>query len=531
MSRTPTLQPLALALLLLPASLFAGELRTPAIFGHNMVLQQEKTLPVWGWSKPGASVQVDFLGHKAQTVAAADGRWRVDLKPFAASVKEPADFVVESAGERLVYTNVVVGEVWHYSGQSNMEYTLRWCDRGVDEAAAANYPLMRVFKVGHKCADEPQEEGAGRWLVVSPKLGGGISGVAYYSARLVHKATGRPFGIIDSSWSGIRIEPYIAPTGILSRVFVTAAMTNLQAHYRAIDPKGEVHRKAVAAYIESVDKWVSQTRERMKQKRPPEALPGMNSRVAMALEGDGKTIRFDQPAAAYFGMIAPIIPYAIRGMAWYQGCMNAFDGDSYREKLIALAEGYHDLWGQGPFPFYIMQIAPFNWSPSPTTLPDLWEAMTKASREIPNAGIVPLYDNRGANFHPTNKILPGERLGRQMLGRNYPEGKDVHWQSPVFREMKVEGEKVRVCFDFGEGLKTRDGKPIEKFQISDLSRPWGPWYEAQSRIEGDTVVIWHEKVKEPKAISYGWNHHWSLNLVNQYGEPALVFRYRLPKKP
>ncbi|MGN1359942.1 MAG: hypothetical protein ACI4X9_05755 [Kiritimatiellia bacterium] len=529
MNRLPTIALLSLLLLTPFAATFAGVLRTPAIFGHNMVLQQEKTLPVWGWSQPGEAVQVTFNGQSAQTTTGKDGRWRVDLKPINQSVKEPSDFIVESAGERLVYTNAVVGEVWHYSGQSNMEYTLRWCDRGLDEAAAANYPLMRVFKIGHLSSDAPEEDIKGRWVVVSPKLGGAISGVAYYSARLVHKATGRPFGIIDSSWSGIRIEPYIAPTGLLSRTFVNASITNLQAHYRALDPHGAEHKAALEKYIESVDAWVRETRERMKQGRPPAAMPEMNSRLAMALDANG-VIRFDQPASAYFGMIAPIIPYAIRGMAWYQGCMNAFDGDSYREKLIALAEGYHDLWGQGPFPFYIMQIAPFNWSPSPTTLPDLWEAMTKASREIPNAGIVPLYDNRGANFHPTNKILPGERLGRQMLGRNYPEGKDVHWQSPVFREMKVEGDKARICFDFGEGLKTRDGKPIEKFQISDCSKPWGPWYDANARIEGDTVVIWHEKVKNPRGVTYGWNHHLSLNLVNQYGEPALVFRYRLPKK-
>ncbi len=434
----------------------------PHVFGDNMVLQRGQRVPVWGSGAPGEKVTVEFAGQSVSATAGADGRWRLDLAPLAASAAG-SEFRVKGADE-TVFTNVVVGEVWFCSGQSNMEFTMSARRKVKDwekEVAAANWPDIRHFRPPHRIADVPQTDVDAKWVETTPATIPPQSAVAFFFGETLHKELGVPVGLVNCSWGGTRIEPW-TPAGHPDDLWM----------------------------LQNYGKW----------SKPQ-----------------------DVPTVLWNGMVAGIVPYAIKGAIWYQGCANRTDGDAYLDKTVALVRGWRREWGQGDFPYFLVQLAPYKYgSARDTTLPVLQEAQARVPLKVPNSGYTVINDVGDVNdIHPTDKRTVGMRMADQVLDRVY--GRFVRpWKTPVATGMKVEGSSVRVSFENAAGLKTRDGLAPTEFEIRDAVGAWTP---AVARIDGRDVVLRAEGVKVPVGVRFAAYNGSTPNLVNGDGLPAGPFRF------
>lgn len=460
MNKTPFLSIVAA---LAAASATAVEL--PHVFGDNMVLQREQSIPVWGKGAPGERVTVRFAGRKAKTRAGADGAWRVDLPPVRACA-EGRDFTVSGANE-IVFTNVVVGDVWFCSGQSNMEFTMSARRKVKDwekEVAAANWPLIRHFNVAHKVAEAPLGDVDAAWVETTPETIPPQSAVAFFFGETLHRELGIPVGLINSSWGGTRIEPW-TPAGHPDDLWL----------------------------LQNIRKW----------DRP-----------------------HDRPTVLWNGMVAGLVPFAIKGAIWYQGCANMSEGAQYIDKTVALVRGWRREWGQGDFPYFLVQLAPYSYGNArDTRLPVFQEAQARIPDFVPNSGYTVINDVGDPNdIHPTDKRTVGMRLADQVLDRVY--GKFVRpWKTPVATGMAVEGDKVRVAFENADGLTTRDGAAPTCFELRDIAGAWTP---AVAAIDGESVVLSAEGVREPIGVRFAAYNSSTPNLVNGAGLPAGPFRMGRP---
>ena len=447
------------------SALSAAAVSLPHIFGDGMVLQRGAKVPVWGKGAPGEAVTVSFAGQSVSTTTGPDGRWRLDLAPLAAS-GEGADFSVK--GENgIVLRDVVVGDVWFCSGQSNMEFTMSARRKVKDwerEVAAANWPLIRHFHVAHKVAAAPLDDVQAKWEATTPETIPPQSAVAFFFGETLHKELGVPVGLINASWGGTRIEPW-TPAAHPDDLWL----------------------------LQNVRKW----------DRP-----------------------HDVPTVLWNGMVAGLVPYAIKGAIWYQGCANRTDGDAYLDKTVSLVRGWRREWGQGDFPYFLVQLAPYAYgNPKDTSLAIIQEAQARVETVVPNSGYTVINDVGDVNdIHPTDKRTVGMRLADQVLDRVY--GRFVRpWKTPVATGMEVEGAKVRVSFENADGLKTRDGLPPTEFEIRDLA---GAWVAADAEIEGPDVVLSAEGVSHPIGVRFAAYNGSTPNLVNGAGLPAGPFRLGRP---
>ena len=412
-----------------PAVNAAPALFLPSIFGDNMVLQEEQQVPVWGWAKSGAEVTVKFAGQARRAKAGADGRWEVKLKPLKAS-GQSAELVIE-ADETRSFTNVLVGEVWLCSGQSNMEKPLgkqsgqKPVFNAEQELAAADYPQIRLFKVEKHLAAEPQKDfnAVTGWRRCDSNSLEGImfSAAGYFFGREIHTRLKVPVGLVESSWGGTRIEPWTPAAGF-------KLVRSLADFARPLSPTNRLSNST--------------------------------------------------PMAIYNAMIAPLVHFAIRGALWYQGesnCMgNEPDGPIYTDKMEALVGGWRKLWGEDNFPFYYVQIAPFKYYsgrtrrvPYADALPEFWQAQIRALR-IKNTGMIVTTDITDdlKDIHPRDKQDVGKRLAFLALNKTYGE-KDVVCSGPVFKKVKVKGSRAILTFsDVDGGLVSKDGQPLTWFTIA-----------------------------------------------------------------
>jgi sialate O-acetylesterase len=448
-----------------------ADVKLPAIFGDHMVLQRDQKVPVWGWADEDELVIVQFRDQVVQARAGKDGKWSVNLAPMKAS-SAGKDFLVLGKN-RVEFKNVVVGEVWFCSGQSNMEWSIRQSKDATQEIAAANNPRIRHFKVPHVTADKPQTEvkTTGGWQPTTPEVAGSFTAVGYFFAREIQKELDVPIGLIGCNWGGTRIEPWTPPVGFQSVPALKSISTNLHNF-------------------------------------PQKAANGaINHQSALAI---------------YNAMVHPIVPFAIKGALWYQGESNNGEGMLYHEKKQALVNGWRSIWGQGPFPFYYVQLAPFFYGTNRTEhLPGIWEAQT-ASLSIPNTGMAVTTDiSTVRDIHPPNKQEVGRRLALWALAKTY--GKPVKsYASPVFASLKVDGAKARVSFKHAEGgLKSLDGRPLTWFTIAGADKKF---VEAKAEISGNNVIVSAPGVTKPAAVRFGWNQIAEPNLANAAGLPASPFR-------
>ena len=490
-----------------------AEVRLPHVFSSHMVLQQDKPLAVWGWGQPGETVTVQFLGESKQATANDHGEWKLVLAPQKAG--GPHTFTV-SGSSTVKFDDVMVGEVWLCSGQSNMEMGMGAIKDAQKEIAAANYPGIRLLKVVKKWTPEPQSDIGGTWKVCSPQSvaeegWGGFSAAAYFFGRELHKELGVAVGLIDSSWGGTVIQTWTPPEGF-------AAVPALKAEYERVqlaDPRTAAHQQRLEQTLKETQQWVDAARKAMAGRTlappmptyPAELLPPRDVQHATAL---------------YNGMIHPLCPFALRGAIWYQGESNLGDGPLYTERMKALIGGWRELWGTGEFPFYFVQIAPYNYGGNPETEAVLWEAQA-AALAIPHTGMAVINDiGNLRDIHPANKQDVGKRLALWALAKDYGRPQ-LTYSGPTYKAMSLEGDKLRLTFDHvGGGLASRDGQPLNWFEVIDAEE--GGFVKATARIDGATVLVSAPEVKHPVAVRYAWGMLAEPNLMNAEGLPAGAFR-------
>ena len=447
------------ALVVSPLALQA-DVKLPHVFGDNMVLQRGQKVPVWGKADPGETVTVSFAGQTVSATADAQGAWRVDLKPLKADVAGAA-FRVKGANE-IVFQNVVVGEVWFCSGQSNMAFTMSKHRKVKDwekEVAAAKWPLIRHFRPPRRASYVPEDDLEASWVETTPETIPPQSAVAFFFGETLHKELDVPVGLINCSWGGTRIEPWT--------------------------PAGHPD-----------DLWLLQN-------------IGSYSRVC------------DTPTVLWNGMVAGLVPYAIKGAIWYQGCANRNDGAKYIDKTVSLVRGWRREWGQGDFPYFLIQLAPYKYGNAKSSvLPIFQEAQARIPEKVANSGYTVINDVGDVNdIHPTDKRTVGMRLADQVLDRVY--GKFVRpWRTPTPKSSRAEGNAFRVTLADAEGLKTRDGLPPTCFELRGVS---GIWQPASAKIEGADLILTADGVEQPMAMRFAAYNGSTPNLVNGAGLPVGPF--------
>jgi sialate O-acetylesterase len=462
---------LLLFLLVVVIAEVRADVRLPGFFSNHMVLQREMKLPVWGWANAGEKVAVTLGGKTISTKAGADGKWRVEFPPMKAG--GPVEMIVKGMNT-LTVSDILVGEVWLCSGQSNMEWTVSRSANAKEEIAAATYPLIRHIKAPRAPSGSPRDDINAQWQICTPQTAANFTACGYYMARRLHKELKVPIGLINSSWGGTRVEPWTPPVGF-------------------------------------------------------HAVPALKDIANQVDASAGKKPKSHQQAAVlYNGMIHALVGYPIRGAIWYQGESNHNEGMMYTEKKKALIGGWRKLWGIGDFPFYFVQIAPYHYGKEdPTVLATFWEAQA-ACLEIPNTGMVVTSDiATTGNIHPPNKQDVGKRLALLALKRDY--GKSVVDSGPTFKSMKIEGSKIRVTFDNTAGkLKSRDGKPLSHFEVAGAKTGF---VKADATIKGDAIDLSSTKVSKPVAMRFAWHKLAEPNLVNSAGLPTSAFRAGEIPKP
>ena len=490
-----------------------ADLRLPSFFGDHMVFQRDAPIPVWGWADPGSEVTLQLGADAAKAVKAKtgdNGRWEARL-PATPATATGLVFTA-AAGEKTIRLNdVLVGEVWLCSGQSNMEWSVAASLNPAEEIAAADFPAIRQMKIDHLTAATPQDDVKSAWQVCSPATAGGFTAAGYFMARELHRELGVPIGLLNSSWGGTRIEPWTPLEGF-AKVPVLAS-----THENVVNtlPSSEPYQSALKAHLDAVTKWQQAAADALARKQaapitpvfPPTLLP-LTAETA--------------PTTLYNAMIRPLAGYGMRGAIWYQGESNHAE-PLYLEKKQALVLRMAGSWGIGEFPFYFVQIAPFHYGQEdPTILARFWEAQASCLA-IPKTGMVVTNDiGNVEDIHPKNKQEVGRRLALLALKNDYGKPQTLA-SGPVFKELAVEPGRLLVRFgEVAGGLKSRDGKPLTHFEVIGETAEFVP---AMATIEGaDTVVLSAAGLKKPVAMRHAWHKLAEPNLANGAGLPASAFR-------
>jgi sialate O-acetylesterase len=501
----------------LPLAL-AAEVKLPAVIGDHMVVQQDKPVSIWGRAGKNEQVTVRLAGQEKKVRASADGKWQVVFDPLKAGGAALEMTVRDEKGPDIIIKDILVGEVWLCSGQSNMEWPLSSVASPTPEILRADHPNLRLFQVPKHTSDRPKDDVEAKWAVCTPETVRPFSAIAYYYGLALHEKLGVPVGLIESAWGGTDIEPWTPPAGFAAVPETEPLLDKQLAKY-------EEYRKDLEKALPAWDAWLHDTQKALKAKSEIPVEPA---------NGDFPGNPYDTPQAPttlYNGMIHALTPFAIRGAIWYQGENNRNDGLFYEKKMEALIKGWREAWKLGDFPFYYVQIAPFNYgydrnmkgSPVPDImrLPLLWEAQTNALR-LPNTGMAVVTDITDlGDIHPRDKKDVGARLALWARAKIYGE-KDLVHSGPLYKSIAIEGDKTRIAFDsVGGGLMTNDGQPPTWFEIAGDDHIF---YRAEAEISGDTVVVKSPRVLAPKAVRFGWSQLAVPNLINKEGLPASPFR-------
>jgi sialate O-acetylesterase len=499
----------------LPASLLA-ELSLPHFFSDHMVIQREKSVAIWGKASPKAEVQIEFKGKKATTKADDQGHWRTSIETGAADAKG-AVLTVKAGADNVMISDVLVGEVWLASGQSNMYFTMNRAPAYEELMAKADHPGLRMFDAPLVTAVEPQDDITGTWTRCSPQTVPGYSAVAFFFALKLHQELGVPVGVLKTAWGGKPVETFTSREALNTLPGTKAMVDKLMAEAASYDPA-----KAQAAYEASLKKWqntMAASKGRSAEER--RRLPKKPAAPKPPLETEGK------PGVLFNAMINPFAGYTMRGAIWYQGEGNAKAGAvPYDQTLPLMIRDWRKRWGD-EFSFYFVQLANFHAPSSAPGTPDPWALLQDRMRHIlvstPKTGMAIINDVGEANdIHPKDKKSPGERLARWALAKDY--GRDLIYSGPLFKSSKVQDGAVRVSFgQAGAGLKARDGGALKRFEIAGADRVW---HWADTKIDGtDSVIVSSAQVKQPVAVRYAWAANpEGANLINSDGLPASIFR-------
>lgn len=502
---------LSATLALVCSATASAAVSVPGFFSDHMVLQREIPVAVWGRAAAGEAVKVQ-LGQQAavSTTAGADGTWQVKLPPTPAG--GPFALVV-SGTNTIRIEDVLVGEVWVCSGQSNMEWVVANSLNPDQEKAEATDGQIRQLLVPKRPASQPEAAMDAKWTVSSPGTVGGFTACGYFMAKSLRKELGVPIGLINTSWGGTRIEPWIAPAGFES----VPTLTDILAGVREVDPATPAYQKRVGDHLAKIEEWTKKARDNAaagKAFEPPPEPPATITPIAKRKDPQ------QQPTALYNGMVHALVGYGIRGAIWYQGESNHVEGSIYADKMKALIGGWRKIWGVGDFPFYFVQIAPYRYGgEDPNIVPKFWTTQASALA-IPNTGMVITSDiGNVEDIHPRNKQEVGRRLALQALAKTYGK-QGVVADGPAYASMAVEGGKVRVKFANAAGLKSRDGKALSWFEVIGED---GDWTKAEAVVDGETVVASSAAVPKPIGVRFAWHREAEPNLANGAGLPASAF--------
>jgi len=500
-------QTLFFFLTLFPLAWLMAELRTPAVIGNHMVLQQNHLNPIWGWDKPNTAIEVKISGQSHKTVSDTKGYWRVTLSPMKASTSPKVMSIQGSSS--LTYENILVGEVWLCSGQSNMGWNLGQADDKDLESLGANFPHLRIISIPQVGTQEPQNDFKGKWDEVSPGSAIDFSAVGFLFGRRLHQVLGVPVGLIDNAWGGSACEAWI-PRDRLNRLGVAKPYIDqwkkTEAHYD--------FEKLQTAYKEKLQVW--QNRQIAARKAGKVATEIRPRAPRNQMTGQHR------PANLYNGVLHPIIGYGIKGTIWYQGESNADRAHAYREVFPLMIQSWRDAWKQGDFSFYWVQLADYREEmkdPVPEKWPELREAQTMTLDKLKNVGEAVIIDTgEGRDIHPRNKQTVANRLARHALARDY--GYDIPHQSPRYQSMKVVGNKIILSFDHvGAGLYCFDTTQPQGFAIcgKDQKFVWG-----HAKLKGkNSVEVWSEEIEDPVAVRYAWMNNPACNLYRRDGSVTL----------
>ncbi|MBI9017873.1 MAG: 9-O-acetylesterase [Phycisphaerae bacterium] len=474
-------QTLFIMSLLIPTA-FGQNLKLASLFANDMVLQQQTQAPIWGKAKANTKISIAVSWSKVaiETGSDTNGNWRTSIETPKAG--GPFNITVKSGEEKIELKNVLSGEVWICSGQSNMQWKMRGfgVDNFKEDIEKANYPNIRFCQVKQVLALESQEEIGAKWSQCNPRTALEFSSVGFFFGVELYKELNVPIGLISTNWGGSSAEAWVSE---------------------------EVLRKDFPEFNKRLDEYstiIEQTGKLYPNGQKPPA--GMNQR---------------NPSVLYNSMIKPLVPFAFRGVIWYQGESNVKNPVQYRKLFPRMIQDWRERWSIGNFPFYYVQIAPFNYNREPISSSYLREAQMMALA-MPNTGMAVTMDiGEATNIHPKQKKPVGHRLALLALAKDYGKSNLVY-SGPEYISYKVEGNKIRLNFDYiGSGLVSRDGKELTHFVIAGEDKKFVP---AKAVIDGDTILVSSDKVAQPAAVRYGWGNADMPNLANKEGLPSSSFR-------
>lgn len=483
--------------LLVLASNLAAEVTLPSLLADHMVVQRGLPVHVWGRAAEHESVSVTFRGETQTTAADELGRWSLYLAPGEAG----GPFPMTVKGTNTIQLNdILVGDVWVASGQSNMEFPMKELATPAAEISGAQYPKIRIFRVEHRPSDYPRSDvEAKTWALCTPENVAESSAVAYYFARDIHQKENVPIGLLETFWGGTPAESW---TSLHSLAADASLMPVFAERSKTLD-----EQETVVLQLAQEEREYQESIEEAKASGKP--LPGRRWHPDFAAWA---------PAALFNGMIAPLTPFAIRGVIWYQGEANSGDrAPLYAQLFPTMIKDWRRAWNEGDFPFLFVQIA--NW----TTEPDgRWPEVRDAQRKtlaLRNTGMAVTIDIGDAvDIHPKNKLDVGLRLARAARAITY--GEKLEWSGPLYRQLTREDHALRVWFDHAAGLVARGG-PLVGFEIAGAD---GKYVAADAQIDGSSVIVSSATVPEPVSVRYAWAPNPTCNLYNREGLPASPFQ-------
>jgi sialate O-acetylesterase len=539
-------------LVLLPAAGFC-KITLPAIFGDNMVLQRDVKVPIWGWADAGEQILIEFQNKVFKTQAGTDGKWNIKLSTYHAG--GPYQMLLKTNKEQVMLKNILIGDVWVASGQSNMELGIQAVKGGAEAIANATDTLIHFFYVPMTYALQPKndigktapESPNGKWVVCSPQVMAnpnwawhGITGVGYFFAQQIRKTQGCPVGLIATYKGGTPAQAWVSMEGLQKDSAFTTYVAKHQALVDHLAEAQAAYPQQAAAYKEALAKWNEEIGKDFNiahkqweadvalakasgQPRPVEPKPAQPAPKSPGSPEGG----FNAPANLYNAMIAPIIPYGMKGVIWYQGESNGDslpDAVAYKALFPRLITDWRDKWKQGNFPFFFVQLPNFR-APAVNPTEGNWAWVREAQLKtlsLPKTGMaVTMGIGETQNIHPLNKQDVGLRLA--LAARHLVYGENVVYSGPVYQSMKVEGNKIRIKFDFANnGLKdTTTTTELKGFAIAGADQKF-VW--AKAVIEGNTIVISADEVTNPVAVRYDWADNPAGRLAGNDGLPVSPFR-------
>ncbi|CAN5909066.1 sialate O-acetylesterase [soil metagenome] len=519
-----------LLLSLCSAGFLHAEVKLPAIFADHLVLQRGKPVAIWGTAAEGEEVTVKFGEQSKKSKAGKDGSWKVTLEALKAS-SEPAELSIKGTNE-IVLKDVLVGEVWVCSGQSNMGFVVKSVIDAEAEIAAANDPQLRMFHVPNAVADEPQKDlvkkdATSAWQESNPTNVGAFTAAGYFFGRELRKQLNVPVGLINTSWGGTRAEAWTSKPALEAVPTCKAIITGWDENLKTYDP---VKSK------EQYDKTVEAVKAKIAAIKVENAQPGATPKVLPPAPRPWENQLSSQhrPAVLFNAMISPLVPYTIKGAIWYQGESNQGRAEQYLTLMPTLIKDWRKQWGD-EISFYQVQLASYgnnkpSW-PQPVGAADTWAELQwtqmQTALTLPKCGMAVANDiGEEKDIHPKNKQEVGRRLALQALVKDYkktdymPNGISG---GPIYGGGDVSGNKYQISWsNVGGGLKTRDGGELTGFIIAGEDKVWKP---AKAKIVGKQVQVWSSEVAVPVAVRYAWSS-WcpEANLINAEGLPASLFR-------